>query len=357
MISADAILTGTDWAALAHAHGDAGDLPVQLAGLLSGDPGVAGRALGTLGCSVLHEGSLHSSTAPAALFVAAVLGDPRTGLSIGRRPLRAALLQWLGAVAECSSWGEDAGDDDGEGDEDPAAVAACREIRGDLYRTASLYLDDPDPAVRTAATGAAGHLLAAPELAGFRPAAAERLLRDTAGREPVERANAALTLARWDIAPRELLADAARPVRVYAALAPVLDSDPHALALVRDGLRDPAAADRWFPPYAVLLAGWPRFALVRALLRRTTGFAEVLDEALAIARMTSQYTVGADWGPLLQRAFPTPYSRDLLPRQRAFLAALAGNDACWGSSGGPVTWFTRAGLPHRRDDIRTLLRG
>ena len=242
---------------------------------------------------------------------------------------------------------------EGEDDDEERAVAACREIRHELYRTVALYVEDPDPAIRSAAVGAAGHLLIAPELAEYRPAAADRLQQEAPGQGETDRANTALTLARWGIAPATLLDDPSAAVRAHAALAAALDDDPRALAEVRSALRDPAAADQWLPD--TLLDGRLRFALVRALLRRTRDFAAITAEALAIAGMTSQYTVDNDWGPLIQRAFPTPYAGSLTPAQRAFLTALAANIACWGTTGNRISWLHRAGLPSERAALQTLL--
>jgi hypothetical protein len=66
-----------------------------------------------LDISVLHQDSLCSATAPAALFVAAALNDPRTlahedysTWDDRPRPLRAALLDWLGRIADAAAYGE-----------------------------------------------------------------------------------------------------------------------------------------------------------------------------------------------------------------------------------------------------------
>lgn len=364
MIEPDAILLGTDWAALEHAYADAADLPRELVGLLSGDPEVAGNVLATLDAAVLHQGTIYSATAPAALYVAAVISDPRTLMPCGTalpwddrtRPLRAALLEWLGNVADSAACGEDDGEEEPE--EDLDAIAACRVIRRPLYQVVALYLDDPDESVRAAATRAAGHLLLAPDLAESRLAAAERLI-ELAGRQPApERAGFALILAQWGVPPRDLLDDPEPAVRAYAALAPSLDAEPAALALVKEALLDPVTADAWFAGQQVLESGWLRFELVRALLRRTTVFAEIEEQAVAVARMTNAHTVDADWGPLLRRAFPAPHrpGAPLAPAQSAFLTALLDNPDCWPGTGNAIGWFRRAGLPYRRDELITVVR-
>ncbi|WP_406054328.1 hypothetical protein OG462_03535 [Streptomyces sp. NBC_01077] len=72
------VIESIDWAALEHAYGSAHDTPLRLVQLLDEDPEVQAGALGLLDMSVLHQESLYSATAPAALYVAAVLNGPRT---------------------------------------------------------------------------------------------------------------------------------------------------------------------------------------------------------------------------------------------------------------------------------------
>jgi hypothetical protein len=98
----------------------ASDAPGHLARLLSEDAELCGQALGYLDAAVLHQGTIYSVTAPAALFVAGVLDDPRTLVPCEsalpwderERPLRAALLEWLGSVAESAAYHELGPDDD-----------------------------------------------------------------------------------------------------------------------------------------------------------------------------------------------------------------------------------------------------
>lgn len=214
------VVEDTDWSRLEHAYAAASDTPAQLLHLLSEDAERCGDALAYLDSAVLHQGSIYSSTAPAAEFVAGILDDPRT-------------------------------------------LVPCR----------SAALDE-----------------------------------------------------------------------------------------VRAALRDPEAADAWFGADAWItgdrppqLEGQVRFSLLRALLRRTATFDEVADEAVAVARMTNQYTVDSDWGPLLERAFAGSAPGPLSPAQRRFLAALVDNDACWGNIGNPLIWFRKAGLPAEREELRALL--
>ncbi|MEV6583690.1 hypothetical protein AB0M92_36760 [Streptomyces sp. NPDC051582] len=185
--AAQDLLLGTNWESLQHAYGSGEDIPAALCSLVDEDPEVRSEALAALDMGVLHQGSLYSVTAPAALFVAAIL-DPRMAFAEHEghfpwddgppRSLLAALLVWLGQVAESAAYGEDPVRDrtdwqwapwqDGtrrEHDPDEyAALHACREIRPAPYDAVEPFLSSPDPHVREAALGAAVPLLTAPGL-------------------------------------------------------------------------------------------------------------------------------------------------------------------------------------------------
>jgi hypothetical protein len=386
VIDPRAILEETDWDSLHHAYGPASDAPEALLGLLSEDPDTCGGVLGYLDAAVLHQGTLYPVTAPVALYVAGILGDPRTLIRCEsalpwderERPLRAALLEWLGSVAESTAWyDEDLEDDDLEDEEDEEDeeegdegedseeeeeeekefVAQCRAIRRELYLAVDPYQEDADDSIRRAAAGAMANLMVAPELTEFREEQAVRMQRAALDAPAIERAGAALTLGKWGLVPQQFLTDADPSVRAAAALAPALDTDPAALEEVKRALLDPAGADAWFTEFIPQLNGRFRFALVAALLRRTSSYAEIRDQALAVARMTNAYTVESDWGPLLERAFPQPYEpgRPFTDDQREFLRAIVANEECWGSVANPWLWFRRAGLPFDRDELDRLV--
>ncbi|GAA4609100.1 hypothetical protein BJY16_007163 [Actinoplanes octamycinicus] len=354
------IIEETDWDAREHAYAAASDTPGRLLHLLSEDPERCGDALAYLHSAVLHQGSVYSATAPAAEFVAAILADPRTSVRCASalpwdsrsRPVRAALLEWLGAVADSAAW-------DGELDDDElAAFAACRAIRTDVFAAVEPFLDDTDASVRQAAVGAVTPLLAAPELADRRGPTAGRLMRSVGLLDPAGRAAVALNLGSWGIPPMALLADEHPAVRGCAAMTPALDDSPAALAEIQAALRDPRAADAWFGSgenRPAQLDGQVRFFLLQALLRRTTTFDEVADAAVAVARMTNAYTVDSDWGPLLARAFAGARGGPFSPAQRRFLAALVDNDECWGAIANPIIWLDAAGLPAEREQLRALV--
>lgn len=360
MADAFPVLDDTDWAALTHAYGSAADAPAVLVPLLCEDPAHYGTALAYLDGAVLHQGTLYPATAPVALFVAGILDNPSAAISCTsdlpwdnrERPLRAALLEWLGSVAESAAYWDDKPAPAGEA----AVIAQCQAIRPALYDAAMPFLDDPARTVRAAALSALGHLLKTPDLAEFREQTAKRLLRQAQGSDVDDRATTAIILGTWDVAPRALLADPNPSVRAVAAMARCLDGDPAALAEIKDALTDPAHADSWFPTGVPHLNGKLRFALVAALLRRTQDFDEILPEALAIADMTNGFTVDFDWGPLLERAFPQPHAdgQPFTAAQKEFLQAILDNDQCWGTIGNSYHWLRQANLPYRREPLRTL---
>ncbi|MFD8260321.1 hypothetical protein ACFV19_15615 [Streptomyces griseoluteus] len=160
-----ALLLETDWNNVDHCCPNvAPATPVILAGLLDDDEAVQRTAVHNLGQVVTHQNSIYGATAPAARFVIAILGHPRTMTSgvyfhvERRRPMRAALLQWLGDLADDATYHED-------GPGEPDDVAAVRAILPLIYEAARPYLIDADLLIREAAVHAAAMTLAAPELA------------------------------------------------------------------------------------------------------------------------------------------------------------------------------------------------
>jgi hypothetical protein len=164
-------LTHTDWAALHHAYGLAADVPDMLTSLLDADQGVRTKAPKDLHGVVHHQNTLYEATRPAALYVAAILPDPRTARTIDKDRwsfpgcLRAELIGWIHSVAEAVS------------DQDDAIrtrlgfplsnyppAVAIREIRPQLYASTFGYAHDPDPHVREAAIAACIPLLDDPRL-------------------------------------------------------------------------------------------------------------------------------------------------------------------------------------------------
>jgi hypothetical protein len=81
LVRPEDLLAQTDWSAVAHAYAGEPDVPSSpeiLAALLDEDADRQGRALVDLHNVVHHQGGTFSATAPAVLFVVAVLDDQRT---------------------------------------------------------------------------------------------------------------------------------------------------------------------------------------------------------------------------------------------------------------------------------------
>ncbi|MFD7969226.1 hypothetical protein [Streptomyces clavifer] len=375
------LLWGTNWGSLQHAYGSGEDIPVALCSLVDEDPEVRSEALAVLDTGLLHQGSLYTATVPAALFVAAILNHP-VGLTDheghppwddGRpRTLRAALLVWMGQVAESAAYGEDLvrdrtdwqwapWHDETRREPDPdklTALHACREVRPTLYDAIEPFLNSPDPHVREAALGAAVPLLSAPELADRLPRAATLLrtrLGTVAGRR--ERASVARALGVWRMDTSDLLDDSDPAVRVCAALSPAHVDRPRALAILLDALRDPRTTDGWFPEPLPGLDGWFRFTVLRSALVLAETFEEVAPVAIAIAAAGGTSVVDFERGPILRRAFPGGYdpAHPLTPAQRDLLRAFVHTDEATGSIGGNVLWFRAAGLPDNREGLAALL--
>ncbi|GAA1553144.1 hypothetical protein GCM10009827_087300 [Dactylosporangium maewongense] len=183
MPDAATVLSDTDWPALEHATGLATELPAVLVRLLDDDASARTEALRYLD-RINHGNSIYPATAPAAVYLATILPDPRTVAPVtidhrgvvGPRPLRVVLLDWLGDMADdvgnevavlALKYGDDL--------RDAPAVVALGAARPTIFRVVASFVDDGDPAVRAAAVVAAGRLTDDPSLLGFRTELAIRL--------------------------------------------------------------------------------------------------------------------------------------------------------------------------------------
>ncbi|MFE7116115.1 HEAT repeat domain-containing protein [Streptomyces sp. NPDC057654] len=370
------VIECTDWTALEHAYGNAHDTPLRLLQLLDKDPEVQAGALEQLDMSVLHQASLYSATAPAALYVAAILNDPRTLGTLachedvstwdGRpRPLRAALLEWLGQIADSAAYGETTDEEDGNA---PGVTDTVRAVRSTIYDAVSAHLLAPDPTVRAAALNATAALLQSPELAGRISGTTQtlrRLLTESTDRR--ERATIVLTIGAWGADTARWLTDPDPAIRACAALSPACAGNTEATRTILRALREPEVIDSWFlePTTIDPWAGEPlphiegrlRHALLSAAIERAADFAELLPAALASVPLCSNLTIAEDWGPLLAAAFPSGYdqSAKLSPAQHRYLSALADRDVCWRYIHLVTSWFDDVGLPSDRNAIRALL--
>ncbi|GIJ43466.1 hypothetical protein Val02_03520 [Virgisporangium aliadipatigenens] len=384
----------TDYGALFHAYGPATDTPGHLAALAGDDPAAHSAALRHLRSAVIHQGTPWTATPPAALEIAALVGDSRLA-GPDRADLRATLLDFLAAVAEAGEGGGDleamaappgvdidallaeaVESDDEEaiwGDEVlggalyARAKLGCRAIVPTLLATAVSALADPEPAVRAAAAHAVGACgTAAP---GDVPVPADGPERNAwlgerldalaaAAREPHERAALVLAVGDLGLRPARHLADPHPGVRACAALAPALAGDPAATAEILAALADPAATDRWFDRRLPQVRTRLRFSLVNAAIARVEETDRLLPAAVAVARIATLFTVDAEWGPLLRAFFADGPAEPFTAAQRRYLGALVDNADLWNPGfGNAGLVFRRAGLPYDREACRALVHG
>jgi hypothetical protein len=170
-------LTRTNWAELDHAYGPAGDVPKMLVALLDANQGVRTKALHDIHHVVHHQNTLYGATAPAALYVAAILSDPRTTCSIDKDRwsfpgnMRAGLLGWISSVAnEVTDVADTIGSEHGFPLDGYPPAVAVRGIRPLLFSAAFAYTDDSDRHVREAAIAACIPLLDDPQVRHHRAA-------------------------------------------------------------------------------------------------------------------------------------------------------------------------------------------
>ncbi|WP_249125799.1 hypothetical protein [Streptomyces sp. A2-16] len=165
------VLTGTDWTTLEHAYGSAAEAPRQLGALLDTDQGARTRALNYLHHTLHHQNTLYEATVPAALYVAAILTDPRTTRAVDKDrhsspgSLRAELLRWIASVAnEVTDEAAVLSKHHGFPLDDYAPAVGIQKIRPTLLSASLPYTEESDRHVREAALTACIPLLDDPRL-------------------------------------------------------------------------------------------------------------------------------------------------------------------------------------------------
>ncbi|WP_030720898.1 hypothetical protein [Streptomyces sp. NRRL F-2580] len=205
------LLLRTDWNAVEHCCPDvAPQTPVILRELLDDDPRVQGYALRCLAEALTSGNVFYTATAPAARYVAAVLGDPRTLAQVTDRsehevydlgpqapfPLRAGLMTWLGdsIVDAIAQQGRPYGDEED--------LDAFLDLAPEFYAAVHPFLASGSPGIREAALGALLPLLRLPALADRGPAHRDQVLAAALGDGP-HRWRAVDTLSSWgeDVSP------------------------------------------------------------------------------------------------------------------------------------------------------------
>ena len=381
-----------DWGSLSHAYGPASDTPIHLSNLLAPYPADQEAALDHLWGAVHHQETIYPVTAPAAVQVSRLLGDPRTmkpvkhwtDLNHQPRLLRESLLDFLASVADSAAYVRpgtsyalfaEPQNEEVErivarmwrGDFDFSQSDAVVERAGDVYMARAVLnsrlvlpeiaprvlaqMTSSDSRVRQSAANAAAKFANAMADQDFKRGVLSTLETMALNANTKDRAALVLAIGELGGEPRTFLNDPEFVVRSCAALAPALAQDPIATALILQAVERSIEIDR-------LTDGIPQFGMrarysfVKAAVERAASFEALLPGALAVASVSNAHSVENDIGPLLSRAFPEPYRPDhsLSPSQRAFLRALVSNEEIWSKVlGNPIPWFLRVGLSYDRE--------
>ncbi|GAB2959047.1 hypothetical protein ACFMQL_11355 [Nonomuraea fastidiosa] len=380
-------LHGYDWSRLSHAYGRAVDTRGHLMRLRKNDEAGWVEAIEHLFESVVHQSSIYSATAPAALVVAGLLEDPRFDRPISifgwsTEPVRAHLLGFLHAVAEgtepdrteselwqayCTICDRDtSGGEDKELDtEDYDAIIHCRVVAPVLVDPVLRCVSHKELQTRVQAADAAAMLCQVPTVANRRTEIITLL--ESRARDAdtyYERAKALFALDRLGAVNRAFLFDHDTRIRVRAAFASNLADDPDGTQVILDAIANPDHIAGWYPDsdLQTLPDDYPDRLIIEAI-RRVPDFAELLPTALAVASRSSRSTGYPDWSMLLQAAFPTPFSTtgSLNDAQRAYLQALLENDEIWNLSPvetfglPPDMLFALLGLPYDRQLLSAIV--
>lgn len=388
------VIDPAHWGSLAHAYGRAVDTPHAVEQLRSGVEQEVREGLEHLWSAVLHQGTPWAVTPHVAMNISGLLTSGAFDLLVSEdqpqwrpQPLRAHLIDFLSGVAEAGTNFEAEGVFDapmpreveqlaeqrwlGEYeqtvDQEASNLAwglvaarahrACRDIAPELLKGMLPFLDDANEDVRISTQAAMPHLLRHRTTQDRVGEVADRLRASLDGASEDERASIALTLGQMGLRPLELLHDAARSVRVAAALAPALKDDDVALAQILDGLTAPPLDEAWFEANMPHLFGRFRFDLVATAIDRCDDLARLLPAAVAVLDRARPMTVDFDWGPLLVKYFPSDRGETLTSPQRAFLAELVRSEGLWDPRNGNAhKWFQEAGLPRDRKACRRIAR-
>jgi hypothetical protein len=349
-------LDSVDWGGLEHAYGRAVDTPRHLAALTGDDHAAAVDAVEHLLVAVLHQGFPCSATAPVARIVAGLIDQ-----SAVEPGIRDALVDYLGYVAEATVHAE-------RDEHFRAYLPALQEALVHTYRTVWPFVDVDNPELRRSATAAAVAHARTAVLAERRPALIARLRQRASGDE--HRPWHVRQLAELGDDVTGYLADTDFDVRVTAALAPCTADRTEATAIIVAALGRAAAGGAGIDEHSDPLTadagslvdsdGWRGYSLaelVAAAVARVNEFDRIAAAAAMIVRTASWTGFDRTWGPLVRRAFPTPYNAGtpLTAAQRLILDALINNPDLWHPNNGSVALvFKNAGLPHDHGQCRHI---
>jgi hypothetical protein len=364
----------TDWSRLHHAYGRATDTPAHLRALLQEDLEARKKAMAHLWSAIIHQGTPWTATEPAALVVAGLLSDERIDRG---EPIRANLLSFLARVAEAP---EQAGysvqelerlaafdidpfldaedDEDLYGNEDAAnafyarALLGCIRVAPVLMQVMREGLGNACPRVRACAAMGAVTLAKSEALRHEAKAIESRLLLlAQVAQDTDERSAHVLAMGDLGGSPIVFLDDPSPAVRMCAALAPSLATNPAAIdELLKTLERHAGQIDDWFVEKPPQFAMRPRFPVVARLIQQVRDFDRLVHAAIAVVGVTAKFCVDFDWGPLLAAAFVDASGIVKTEAQRRFLSALVKKQELWDSTfGNAFKWFKQAGLPYDRN--------
>jgi hypothetical protein len=230
------------------------------------------------------------------------------------------------------------------------AILGCAAATPALMHVINVALQDGDPRVRAGAADAAVALVRTERLSIHRTEIETKILAMARSAEnPDERSAHVLALGELGHAPLAFLTDSSPAVRVCAAMAPALATNPAAIDELVDAFNHHVASiDGWFADRPPQFLTRPRFYLVRCAVERVNDFAQLAAGALTVAGITWSSCVDVEWGPLLVAAFPDGDGLVRTPEQLRFLAALVAKPELW-KSGNLPAWLRRAGLPADRE--------
>lgn len=374
------LLQKTDWPKLHHAYGPASDTPQHLQALLGDDQEARRAAVSHLGSAIMHQGTPWTATGPVALVVAGFLLDEERSLDL---TLQVDLMYFLVDVAEAA---ESANRNKEElqrmvqfdltpflESDDEYAMYEDEDAANAFYAQAGLGCIDAAPVLsqvmrkemdsehaRLRALAAMGETI----LAKLQPSDADKteitskiLALARAAHSPDERSAHVLALGEVGYAPEDFLEDPSPAVRMCAALAPGLATNPRAINELIDILEQNAGqVDDWFEERPPQFIFYPRFQIVRHLVAQVTDFNRLTKAANAVVDITEKSCVDFDWGPLLAAAFPDGDGVIKNKSQKRFLSALVEKTELWDPLfGNARTWFRAAGLPNDREACAKLI--
>jgi len=373
-------LENTDWSRLHHAYGRATDTPDYLRALLREDADSRNQAMEHLWSAVIHQGTPWTCTGPAALVVAGLLSDPRIDRG---HPVRVNLISFLVEVAMAATMEDvdlrtleqeaaydlepliDANDEEalyGDGEASSAfmarSVLGCIRAAPVLLKVMLEGLENPDPQMRANAAMGAVALCKTECLRERMPEVQEKLMTlAQAAQDTDERSAHVLALGDSGVSPSLFLEDLSPPVRLCAALAPGLESDPIALDELIGAL-ETGKIDGWFVERPPQFSMCPRFSAIARVVEQVKEFGRLVNAAIATVALSSKYTVDQDWGPFLAMAFADGSGTVKTDSQRRFLEALVNRTELWDQRfGNAQKWFKKAGLPFDRGEcVRRLKR-